>query len=397
MRYKFAMGGRALRQKSCDAGKRRMLADVAGAPLRAWDDRGHTKRATYDAARRSTHAYVQQGTAAEQLVGRTVYGEAHPSAAALNLRGKAYQVYDGAGVVTSGAYDFKGNLLNSTRRLAADYHAVPDWSDLATLTDVAAIAMAAESLLEAEVFSSATEYDALNRPTSMTAPDSSEIRPTYNEAGLLEKVEARVRDAAMWTTSMDDIDYDAKGQREKIVCGNGTQTTYTHGPETFRLVRLKTVRNSDGAALQNLAYAYDPVGNIVAVSDSAHQTVFFSNAVVSPSTQYVYDALYRLIEATGRERAGGMADVQRDQIDVPLMNLPHANDSAALRNYTESYVHDKVGNILSMRHQAGAVDWTRRHEIATTSNRLLSTSVPGDGPTVTSYSATCMGMTRMGA
>jgi RHS repeat-associated protein len=388
MQRVFAMGGRVLWQKSCDAGQRWMLGDVGGAPLRAWDERGHTKRATSDARRRVTHAYVQQGAATEQLVGRMVYGEAHPSAATLNLRGKAYQVYDGAGVVTSGAYDFKGNLLNGTRRLAADYHFVPDWSVVAGLTDVAAIATAAEAMLEAEVFSSATAYDAVNRPTSMTAPDSSEIRPTYNEAGLLEKVEARVRGAAGWTTFVDDIDYDAKGQREKIVYGNGTTTTYTYDPETFRLVRLKTVRDSDDVVLQNLAYAYDPVGNITEINDSAHQTVFFANDVVTPSTRYVYDALYRLIQAAGREHAGGMADLQRDQNDVPLMNLPHANDTAALRNYVESYIYDQVGNILSMRHEAGAVDWTRRHEIEATSNRLLSTSLPADGPTVTHFSAT---------
>ena len=387
MQHIFAMGGRALWQKSCDAGQRWMLADVGGAPLRAWDERGHTKRATYDAARRATHAYVQQGTAAEQLVGRSVYGEAHPSASALNLRGKAFQVYEGAGVVTSGAYDFKGNLLQGSRRLAAEYHSGPEWSAIATLTDVTAIATAAESLLEAEVFSSATVYDALNRPTSMTAPDSSEIRPTYNEAGLLEKVEARVRGAAVWTTFVDDIDYDAKGQREKIVYGNGTTTTYTYDPETFRLVRLRSVRASDGAVLQNLAYAYDPVGNIAEITDSAQQTVFFDNAVVTPSTRYVYDALYRLIEASGREHTGGMADVQRDQNDAPLMNLPHANDAAALRNYVERYVYDAVGNILTMSHAAGVGSWTRRYQIAGASNRLLSTSLPGDG-LAAPYSAT---------
>jgi YD repeat-containing protein len=217
MRHLFGMGGRKLWQKSCDAGERWMLADVAGAPLRAWDERGHTKRATYDAARRATHQYVQQGTAAEQLVGRTVYGEAHPTAAALNLRGKAYQVCDGAGVVTSGAYDFKGNLLHGSRRLAADYHAVPDWSSIAGLTDIAAITTTAEALLEAEIFTSATAYDALNRPTSMTAPDASEIRPSYNEAGLLEKVEARAHGVAAWTTSI------ATPRRSaKAVHGNGT-------------------------------------------------------------------------------------------------------------------------------------------------------------------------------
>jgi len=275
-------------------------------------------------------------------------------------------------------------------KLAAVYRAVPDWSALAGLSDVAAIATAAEALLDAEVFSSATVYDALNRPTSMTAPDSSEIRPTYNEAGLLEKVEARVRGAATWTTFVDDIDYDAKGQREKIVYGNGTTTTYAYDLETFRLVRLKTVRDSDDAVLQNLAYAYDPVGNITEIKDSAQQTVFFDNDVVSPRTQYVYDALYRLIKATGREHSGGVADAPRDQNDVPLMNLPHANDSAALRNYVEQYVYDAVGNILTMSHDSGAsaTSWTRRYEIAAASNRLLSTSLPGDYPAATSYSAT---------
>lgn len=388
MRHVFGMGGRALWQKSCDAGQRWMLADVGGAPLRAWDERGHAKRATYDAARRATHAYVQQGAEAEQLVGRTVYGEAHPQAAALNLRGKAYQVYDGAGAVTSGAYDFKGNLLHGSRRLAADYHAVAEWSPIAGLTDVAAIVAAAEALLEAEVFTSATAYDALSRPTSMTAPDASEIRPTYNQTGLLEKVEARVRGAAGWTTFVDDIDYDAKGQREKIVYGNGTTTAYTYDPETFRLVQLKTVRPNDdarpqnlikdGAVLQNLAYAYDPVGNITEIKDSAQSTVFFDNAVISPNTQYVYDALYRLTRATGREHAGGMADVQRDQNDVALMNLPHANDAQALRNYVEQYVYDAVGNILTMSHQAGVGSWTRHYQMATASNRLLATNSPGD-------------------
>ena len=76
------------------------------------------------------------------------------------------------------AFDFKGNLLESRRRLATDYPA-------------------AEAMLEAELFTAHTAYDALNRPISLTAPDSSEIRPGYNEAGLLERVDVRVRGAAL--------------------------------------------------------------------------------------------------------------------------------------------------------------------------------------------------------
>ncbi|MFT3770203.1 MAG: SpvB/TcaC N-terminal domain-containing protein [Minicystis sp.] len=378
----FAMGGHKLYQKSCDAGERWMLADAGGALLRAWDGRGFTRRAQYDEARRPTHLFVTPDGEDEILVERTVYGEELGSSApASNLRGKPYLHYDGAGLVKSVSFDFKGNLLQSQRRLATAYHAQVDWSVLATLTDPADIADAADALLQAEVFAAQTAYDALNRPMSLITPDASEIRPGYNEAGLLERVDVRVRGAASWTTFVDDIDYDAKGQREKIVYGEGTTATeYTYDPLTFRMTRLKTTRASDDAVLQNLAYTYDPAGNITEVRDSAQQAVYFDNDVVLPKMAYVYDALYRLIESKGREQAGANADVQRDQDDIPLMNLPHANDTNAVRNYTESYEYDAVGNILRMIHDSGAstTSWTRNYDVATTSNRLLGTSVPGD-------------------
>ncbi|WP_438010618.1 RHS repeat-associated core domain-containing protein [Sorangium sp. So ce321] len=387
MLHRFGMGRQLLYQESNDGGERWMLAGATGQRLRAWNGRGFVYRSSYDALRRPTHEHVQPASGSERLARRYVYGEAHPQATALNLRGRPYQVYDGAGVVTSLTHDFKGNLLQASRRLRSDVHADPDWSVLAALNDVAAIAAAAEPLLETESFATQTAYDALNRPTSVTAPDTSELRPTYNEAGLLDRVEARVRGAVTWTTFVDDIDYDAKGQRERIEYANGTSTAYTYDPLTFRLSRLRTTRSADSAVLQNLTYVYDPAGNIVEIGDSAQQTVFFNNAVVSPSAQYVYDAIYRLIEATGREHAGGLADVQRDQNDIPIQSLPHANDAQALRNYTEQYVYDAVGNLLRMVHQAGTGSWTRRYAYEATSNRLTSTSLPAD-PVSGPYSAT---------
>ncbi|WP_437575045.1 RHS repeat-associated core domain-containing protein [Sorangium sp. So ce887] len=133
--------------------------------------------------------------------------------------------------------------------------------------------------------------------------------------------------------------------------------------------------------LQNLTYVYDPVGNIVEIGDSAQQTVFFNNDVVSPSAQYVYDAVYRLIEGTGREHAGGLSDAPRDQNDLPIQSLPHPNNAQALRNYTEQYVYDAVGNLLRMVHQAGTGSWTRWYAYETASNRLTSTTGdPEHGP-----------------
>ena len=104
---------------------------------------------------------------------------------------------------------------------------------------------------------------------------------------------------------------------------------------------------------------------------------------MSPSAQYEYDALYRLIRATGREHIGQLANLQPNHDDSPRMNQPFPNDGNAMRRYTERYKYDQVGNILSMRHIATNGNWTRRYDYDSNNNdsknnRLQSTSVPGD-------------------
>ncbi|WP_438029770.1 SpvB/TcaC N-terminal domain-containing protein [Sorangium sp. So ce233] len=370
----FDVAGRAIHQKSIDAGERWMLLDVVGNPLRRWDSRGHRHRSVYDVLRRRTELWVQAGAGAEALVERTVYGEQHAEAAALNLRGRVHQHYDGAGVTTNEAFDFKGNLLSSTRRLAADHRSQPDWS-----RDPA-------PALQEEEFRTSAVFDALSRPTRVTTPDGSETLPRYNEAGLLDAVDVKPRWAVASTPMVTDVAYNAKGQRERIEFGNGVATDTTYDPLSFRLRRIRTVRASDNAVLQDLGYTHDPVGNIVEIADRAQKTVHHNNQVVEPVSRYEYDALYRLRRAEGREHAGQNADVQQDERGFPLVNAPHPNDPQALRNYTERYEYDDVGNILAMIHQAGSGSWTRRYEVAQENNRLLSTSLPRD-PEAGPYSA----------
>src|SRR5262249_41228859 len=57
------------------------------------------------------------------------------------------------------------------------------------------------------------------------------------------------------------------------------------------------------------------------------------------------------------------------------------------RTYREQYKYDAVGNILAVVHQAiNNGNWTRRYQYEPQSNRLKSTSLPGDSP-VAPYSA----------
>ncbi len=419
MQYDYGMLGNGIRQVSMDAGTRWTFTDVAGKPLYSWDSRDHVFRSTYDELQRPTGLYVQKGAAEEILFERTVYGEAHPDSQAsangpplskLNLRGQAFMQLDSAGASTSiginaatgeeEAFDFKGNPLRGSRQLAKEYKEQVDWSSLESLfaaseLDLAAITSNLAAFLEAETFEDSTTFDALSRPIIATAPDSSVIRPTFNEANLLEKVEVNLRGANEVTTFVSNIDYDAKGQRTLIEYGNGARTQYTYDPDTFRLTQLFTTRGADfptdcpdpanrPCGIQNLHYTYDPVGNITNIRDDAQQTVFFDNGVAAPHNKYVYDALYRLIGAEGREHIGQVTNPQPNHDDAPRKNNPLPSDGQAMRRYVEQYEYDEVGNILKMIHSLGNLAnpgetvWNRRYQYRLDNNQLVSTSQPSD-------------------
>jgi RHS repeat-associated protein len=204
--------------------------------------------------------------------------------------------------------------------------------------------------------------------------------PVFNEANLLEQMNVNLRGASTTTLFVTNIDYNAKGQRTLIEYGNGAQTAYGYDPENFRLTELKTTRASDKAILQDLSYSYDPVGNITSIGDAAQQTVYFSNQVVAANNDYTYDAVYRLVSATGRELIGLLAQPQPTWDDLPRINQPLPTDGQAMRNYVETYSYDAAGNILQVAHQAVMGNWTRTYAYDETNpspsnNRLTSTTV----------------------
>jgi RHS repeat-associated protein len=415
MRYDYDMLGNGLQQKSMEAGERWMLNDVAGKPLYAWDSRDHRFRTAYDPLRRPTDSFLSEGGGAEMLVGRSIYGEGRPNPEDNNLRGKVVELYDQAGIVTSDRFDFKGNLLRSQRRLAQSYKTTLDWSGTVPL--------------EPETYTSRNRYDALNRPTQLIAPHSDQpgakvnvIQPGYNDANLLEQVDAWLNQGTEPGNLLDpttaslhpvtDIDYNAKGQRQRIDYGNGAGTVYDYDPLTFRLLHLLTRRNAvdfpndcpepppvdwPGCQVQNLHYTYDPVGNITHISDEAQQTIYFRNKRVEPSAEYTYDAVYRLIEAAGREHLGqvGGSPIPHSDNDIPRVGILHLSDGNAMGDYVERYIYDAVGNFLQMRHRGSDPahpGWTRTFAYNETSqleagkmnNRLSSTTV-GETPETYGY------------
>lgn len=405
MRYDYDLLKTRIHQSSMEAGERWTLNDFTGKGIRSWDSRGHNFRTEYDALRRPTGLFVlgtdnansdPRTTAGEVLYDKTIYGEGQP--AALNLSTRVFQHWDAAGVVTNQGinpvtqqaegFDFKGNLLRSSRGFFPDYKALPDLTAPPPTPDL---------------FASSTQYDALNRPITLTTPDGSVTVPAYNARRLLQAVSVTLAGSSATTPApfVTDIEYNAKGQRESIAYGNGAATAYDYDPHTFRLVHLLTKRDAaafpgdcpepppagwPGCQAQNLSYTYDPVGNITYIRDDAQQTIYFNNQRVEPSNDYTYDSLYRLIDASGREHIGQLAAPQSSWNDEFRVNLAQPGDGQAMRNYTEQYSYDAVGNFEQLIHQATNGNWTRVYSYTEWSliepktkysNRLSSTTVGG--------------------
>ena len=356
-----------LYQASLDGGRKWALFNVLGNPIRSWDSRGHIFETLYDDLNRPVQNIVTEDGRRKAVVLTRYFdsdGADTDTARSNNLIGTAYQSYDPAGLAETRALDFKGNPISSRRTLTVDYTETYDWG----VADPSV-------LLQTEYFETTAEYDALNRVIHSLSPHNpdfpaGEFWLGYNSSGAVDTVDAAVRGGER-TAYVVKLDYDARGQRQKIEYGNSVVTDYEYDLETYRLKRLVT-RRSANEFLQDLNYCYDPVGNISQISDHAQQTLFFSNEVVEPHTRYVYDSLYRLIEARGREHARQNASPSPDNAWLPE---PHPNDGNAMRRYTQMYTYDGVGNILKMAHRAGTNGWTRSYLYAAENNRLLATTL----------------------
>lgn len=417
----YDIAGNLLYQYSMDGGERWMLNDAAGQPLYSWDfnnrltdagDEINEQRVfntVYDTLRRPRQQRLKINTGDWQVVERMHYGDtpglfAPPAAGDLpqekarNLRGQLFQHYDPSGRITNQQFDFKGNLLQVERQLAAAVKdAVIHWPE--NPPD--------ETL--GEVFYKSEAFDALNRMIRLEnwhrLPDAADpdrvpavYTPRYNERGLLAAETLSVHGET--NEAVIHVAYNAKGQRTRVEFGNGTVTRYDYDPMTFRLRQLRTTRLpydpvfpnqrgdlSSARIVQNLFYTYDPVGNITEIYDDAFEPAFFNGQQVEAQSAYVYDAIYRLIKANGREHTGTAGAPPQRLPKAPEISFPVSGfgDPNALRNYTQHYRYDTVGNIQQMQHEANGGSWTRDYRYENDSNRLLQTWTGGDITTAVDY------------
>jgi RHS repeat-associated protein len=394
------MAGNLLFQHSMDAGPRWSLQDAAGRPMFGWDEYlardfpGATAQrrlytTDYDALHRPIRHWLKVDDDTPRLIEAFDFSDTRDprdSAGALplaeaqerNLIGQAVRHFDPSGLNTVERVALSGQPAHLARRLvrvdpARDGEPALDWN----IAD-------REALLEDATtgsFRQFTNHDALGRMTQLVNWHRPTVRraavyvPAYNARGLLQSerlhLRATVRLAADGTVGFTPsptpahnpaairaIRYNARGQRERLELGNGTVTTSAYDPLTFRLATLRTERPSAPSGLQDLAYTYDTVGNITTLADRAQEAVFRNNRLIEPQQDFSYDALYRLVQATGRENAAALTSPQSAEGPWPRGSFATTDD---LRAYTQTFAYDAAGNIRRMQHASDpGLGWTRR-------------------------------------
>ncbi|MEE9928114.1 RHS repeat-associated core domain-containing protein [Microvirgula aerodenitrificans] len=333
-RYQCSLSGRALATASQDAGASQILFDIEGASVWNRDALGNSQRFAHDSLHRLS-SVSDNGVSSEQLL----YGETAVVAGA-NRRGQLLQHDDPAGRVSTPAYALTGQPLTEQRQFFSD--------DGKTL--------------ETTVYTSRHGYDALGTRTSLLDAVGNRRRQTLNVAGQLAARDLQWAGSDSWLPLLQSIDYDAAGQVRHEVAGNGVVSDYDYEPQTRRLSTLNTTR--PGKPLQALSYQYDPVGNLLGCNDGTVSRRFRRNQAVDGNRSYQYDALYQLVQATGREQAGQQ---------TAALPTPRAIDDTDLSAYTRTYDYDRGGNLSAIHHQA-TQPYTLAMVVSNTSNRTLQQS-----------------------
>jgi insecticidal toxin complex protein TccC len=351
---------RGMWQRGADSGEKLILSDPQGQPRWQWSGgaAGVQQRYQYDKARRPQALYSQRAGETAYLQQRWQYGEELEQAETGNRRGQCVLWQDGGGEQRFDGYSLRGECQQQQRRFLADRElSRADW-----LTPPA---------LEAEQWQTVSRYGASGelREQVLYRLAGEQRQPIYqhvqryNRQGQLNQSELHYGENTQRV--LQQADYNALGACVREVLGNDTERLYSVEATTQYLVNLTTYRPVTGGGvekMQDIAYQYDPVGNLLSSEASQQDTRYFANRRVSSQRRQRYDACYQLTYSSGRELAG------QNSGDVAL---PLVNDPTLFTPYERWYHYDRGGNLQWQRHegQQGCRRW--EYVTARYSNRTL--------------------------
>ncbi|MCG3460808.1 RHS repeat protein [Xenorhabdus bovienii] len=366
MVYETALTGEVVRIRSVDASNTLMLNDITGRPVLAINATEVTRTWQYEHETlpgRPLSITEQPADEATCITERFVWAGNSQAEKNSNLAGQCVRHYDTAGLNQTDSIALNGVPLSVTRRL------LPDDTDADWQGDNESVW---NDRLAPESFTTLSTADATGALLTRTDAMGNLQQLAYDVAGLLTSSWLTLKNGTEQVI-VKSLAYSAASQKLREEHGNGVVTTYTYEPETQRLVGIKTERppgHAQGAkVLQDLRYEYDPVGNVLRLTNDAESTRFWHNQKVVPENTYSYDSLYQLVAATGRE----MANIGQQS---SLLPTPSLIEGSTYSNYSRTYNYDRGDNLTQIRHSAPASDnsYTTKMTVSDRSNRaVLST------------------------
>lgn len=353
------LAGTPLLTVSVDAGWRLALRNEAGQVRQTWDGAGNTMCFDYDSLGRPVSVEQASASTAPQCVERLYYGAAGPEVSLRNQCGRVIRHADTAGTWEEPDYSLQGTPLAASRRFLAELDH-PGWP----------VAQSQQNALlepgEDKTYRTHWHYDASGEALEQIDAAGHTRRFAYTVHGQLQSTWLKVAGRPEQLL-VSEIAYNAFGQVERERAGSGVISSSVYDPANGRLRQL--LARKGNRSLQDLRYDYDPVGNIICVSDGSQPVSWFTNQRIDPINHYGYDSLYQLISATGREVASAVNGPALPELIAPA-------DPARLHIYSQSWCYDAGGNLLEQRHSGKP---THFMDIDPVSNRGL-TRVEGQVP-----------------
>ncbi|HVX13341.1 MAG TPA: DUF6531 domain-containing protein [Pirellulales bacterium] len=163
---------------------------------------------------------------------------------------------------TSLKYDERGNVISTTRNIAA-----PPYSGVNYTTSYT--------------------YDLADHVSTITYPSGRTVSYTRDSDGRISAVSTTPSGGSA-TTLASSVTYMPFGPIASITYGNGLTATYTYD-EDYRLTDIVT--SSGSTHIQNLTVAYNGVNDITSITDNLDST---------RTQSFTYDDVYRMTQGTGK-------------------------------------------------------------------------------------------------
>ncbi|WP_054894458.1 MULTISPECIES: RHS repeat-associated core domain-containing protein, partial [unclassified Pseudomonas] len=353
-----SLGGRQLKLHTTDGDTSLSLDDATGRPLWTCNAQGTHHTHTYetpDQGGRKSAVFEQPAAGIARMRERLVYAPATAADRQRNLAGATLKHFDNAGLTHTALLSLTSKPLETRQQLLQPHAEQPDWAG------------SSEGDLEENILITVNRYNAVGDVLVRTNAAGVTSSKTLDVSGAVRQI--HLRQGAKEAMALAAVTRRADGMVTAQTSGNGVVDLYGYSPTSQRLIQHRTQRPIDHALgyllISDLHYGYDPAGNILALDDQGADPQWHDNQQSDGLREYAYDTLYRLVEASGRERSPvgaywsssfGTSDRKGGMVWTP---------------YSERYEYDDGDNLITLSHNGGAGKRTQHLCVSTQSNRAM--------------------------